>query len=80
MCWRRLVLCFERKELVMCSLPFLDLPASFGSSWESEEEATSGAAGLNNWLGVRAWSGVQSFDYVSIDIYMIRIPDEVSGK
>jgi hypothetical protein len=50
----------------MCSLPFLDLPASFDSSGESEEEATSGAAGLNNWLAVRARSRVQPFMYVSI--------------
>jgi hypothetical protein len=80
MCWRRLVLCFEWRELVMCSLSFLDLPTSFDSSGESEEEATSGAAGLNNWLAVRATSGVQPFEYVSIDRYMIRILLEVTGK
>lgn len=64
----------------MCSFPFLDLLASFDSSGESEEEATSRAAGLNNWLGVRTRSGVQSIEYVSIDRDMIRIPVEVIGK
>ena len=75
MCLGRLVLCFEQRGLVMCNLPFLDLLASFGSSGESEEEAVSCAAGLNNWLRVRARSVVQPFEYVSMYRckYIIRI-------
>jgi hypothetical protein len=39
----------------MCDLPFLDLLVSFDSSGESEEEAVSCAAGLNNWLRLDEW-------------------------